>query len=266
MKSSEKMYYESLDQPEVLRGLFHPRPEYGYRPLSETRTDFFVPVEDQIQIGASLHLISNTAPVLLFFHGNGEIVQDYDDLGILFNQQGLNFCVVDYRGYGASTGTPTVAAMMADCHVVLDFMIKYLAENGISGDICVMGRSLGSAAAIELAANRKEDMMCLIIESGFAMVSPLLKTIGVQAELTGLKKNQGFENIDKIKKFPKPCLIIHAKHDHIIPFSNGQDLYESCPAKNKTLLEVKGANHNDIFSRGVDEYLFHLKKICTQKV
>ena len=47
------------------------------------------------------------APSILFFHGNGEIVADYDDLGPLYNRMGINFLAADYRGYGRSTGRPT---------------------------------------------------------------------------------------------------------------------------------------------------------------
>ena len=50
-------------------------------------------------------------------------------------------------------------------------------------------------------------------------------------------------------------LIIHAEFDHIIPFSDGQTLFEACPAKDKTLLKIAGANHNDIFFRGFEQYL-----------
>ena len=64
-------------------------------------------------IGGRFYAAGATAPTLLFFHGNGEIVADYEDLGPLYARQGLNFFPVDYRGYGRSTGTPTVTAMIA---------------------------------------------------------------------------------------------------------------------------------------------------------
>jgi len=78
----------------------------------------------------------------------------------------------------------------------------------------------------------------------------------------GFKEEQGFENVDKIRTFLKPCLVIHAQFDHIIPFSEGQALFDACGSKDKTLLEIKGANHNDIFLRGMGPYLEHIKKIC----
>ena len=118
-----------------------------------------------------------------------------------------------------------------------------------------MGRSLGSASAIELASARGDDIEALIIESGFAQAAPLLNLLGIDTRRLGFKEENGFRNIDKIRKFRKPTLIIHAEFDHIIPYSDGQALFEASGAENKKLLQIPGANHNDIFARGLSAYL-----------
>lgn len=59
------------------------------------------------------------------------------------------------------------------------------------------------------------------------------------------------------KKFPLykgPLLIIHAEKDHIIPFTEGRILFEKCPSLKKEFLEIKGANHNNIFQYAAKEY------------
>jgi len=251
-----------LDHPLVLSHLFHPRVEDSLRQAKNNREDILIPVDRGVEIGASFHFVNKAAPVILFFHGNGEIVSDYDDLGCLFNEKGLNFFVVDYRGYGRSTGTASVSSMMTDCLGIFDFALAYMSKMKLTGSLCVMGRSLGSASAIELCSTRASDFKCLIIESGFARVAPLLKKLGINPQRIGFKEEQGFENIDKLKTFLKPCLVIHAQFDHIIPFSEGQALFDACASSDKTLLEIKGANHNDIFLKGMDPYLEHIKKIC----
>lgn len=223
-----------------------------------------IPVERGIQVGASFHFVSPGAPVVLFFHGNGEIVSDYDDFGSLYNDMGINFFVADYRGYGRSTGSPSVTSMMKDCHEIFEFVRTYMAKMKITGPLCVMGRSLGSAPAIELCTTRANDFKCLIIESGFAKVSPLLQTLGIDPGKIGFKEEKGLENIHKIKTFLKPCLVIHAQFDHIIPFSEGRALFDACGSTHKMFLEVKGANHNDIFLKGMGQYLEKIKEICLQ--
>jgi len=251
-----------LDQPQVGRHLFHPRVEDPYRQATNNRDDIMIPVDGGVQVGASFHFVKTDAPVILFFHGNGEIVSDYDDFAGLYNDIGINFFVVDYRGYGRSTGSPSVTSMMKDCLEIFDFVLAYMSNMKLTGPLCVMGRSLGSASAIELCSTRADDFKCLIIESGFARVTPLLQKLGINPEIIGFKEEQGFGNIDKIRTFLKPCLVIHAQFDHIIPFSDGQALFDACASSDKILLEIKEANHNDIFLRGMGQYLEHIKKIC----
>jgi pimeloyl-ACP methyl ester carboxylesterase len=247
--------YSMLDTPDVCNVLFHPRKSAG--PVEENShfVELLIPVADGIQIGSRFYLTDQHSPLLLFFHGNGEIVADYDDIAPLFNRLGVNFVVVDYRGYGCSTGQPTVSAMMADSHCILDFVERWKTKEGYSGPLIVMGRSLGSASALELAASGADRIDGLIIESGFAWEGPLLALLGVNPTRIGFEKANGFANIDKIRRYLKPTLIIHAEFDHIIPYKDGEALYEASGAKDKSLLKIPGANHNDIFFRGLELYM-----------
>jgi alpha-beta hydrolase superfamily lysophospholipase len=242
--------YASLDRPEISFNLFHPRPQY--RP--KTANDSLIPVADDIQVGACFHMIDPSAPSILFFHGNGEIVSDYDEMGAVYNQMDLNFIAVDYRGYGRSDGEPSASAMMRDSHAIFQFVRAWLEENDYRGRLMMMGRSLGSAPALELAAVYQDPIDALIIESGFAFTGPLLALVGVDLNAIDFEEAQGFLNLEKIKVFSKPTLIIHAEKDHIIPISDGRALFDACPSPQKDLLEIPDANHNDILLRGFEEY------------
>jgi hypothetical protein len=269
MKDNSTMDYSILDRPEVLMFLFHPRPEPADSPFqtveSETRMagqkDILIPVQAEIAVGARFHMAEKSGGNLLFFHGNGEIVADYDELGAVYNQMGINLLAVDYRGYGRSGGKPTVTAMMRDCHIIFHFVRRWLQQNKFTGPVLLMGRSLGSASVLELAAAYKNLIDGLIVESGFAYAGPLLTLLGIDSAALGFKEEKGFRNVDKIKNFDKPTLIIHAEFDHIIPYSDGQTLHDACPSGDKKLLKIPGANHNDIFMRGVHEYLAAVKNI-----
>ncbi len=136
-------------------------------------------------VGARFHGAGQHDPVLLFFHGNGEIVADYDEMAPVYTRMGINFLPVDYRGYGRSTGSPTITAMMADSHRILGFTEEFLHERGYRGPVIVMGRSLGSASALELASRYEDRIAGLIIESGFARTGPLLQLLGVNLKAIG---------------------------------------------------------------------------------
>ena len=261
METSKNMDYSVLDRPEVLMALFHPRPEGANRGSAGKGLDMLIPVEKDIRLGARFHIRDNTCPNILFFHGNGEIVSDYDELGPMYNQLEINFLPVDYRGYGRSNGEPSVAGMMRDCHGILSFVRTWLQENGHHGSLIVMGRSLGSASALELAQAYPTDIDALIIESGFALAAPLLRLLGINTKAIGFSEEKGFGNIDKIRNYAGPTLIIHAEYDHIIPFSDGRSLYDASPARDKKLIQVPGANHNDILFRGLSEYMSGIKKL-----
>jgi len=257
-----KIDHSPLDRPEVLMSLFHPRPEWGGREPGAAWQDVLIPVEADIVVGGRFHMAEKASPNILFFHGNGEIVADYDEFGPMYNRMGINFLAADYRGYGRSTGAPTVTAMMRDCHVILEYVRNWLAENGHEGPLVAMGRSLGSASALELAANYPGAIDALVIESGFADAGPLLRLLGIEPRSLGYSEETGFRNIDKIRGYDGPTLVIHAERDHIIPFSDGKALYDASPARDKTLLKIPGANHNDIFMRGLSEYMQAIRTLA----
>ncbi len=256
-KTFSQIDFSRFDRPEILQVLFHPRPEFSalFGGGGSVGQDVLIPVEAGVAIGGRFHLQDKSYPNILFFHGNGEIVADYDEMGPVYNRLGINFLPVDYRGYGRSTGQPTITGMMRDCHGILQFVATWLPEHGYTGPLLLMGRSLGSASVLELAATYPEEVAGLIIESGFAFAGPLLQLLGVNPETLGFTEESGFNHLAKIKTWHKPLLIIHAEFDHIIPYSDGQALYDACPATDKTLLMIPGANHNDLFFRGLEQYL-----------
>lgn len=260
----EQHTYELLDQPGVLEYLFHPRKTHQGRTSGNNRQDEMIDVGDGVFLGASLHFKDKDAPVLLFFHGNGEIVPDYDELGQAFTRwAGVNFFVVDYRGYGDSSGEPGVGYMMDDAHRILGFVKNMMKTRGMTGPLSVMGRSLGSAPALELAASRPNEFYSLIIESGFAFAGPLLTVLGLDPDRLGFREEKGMGNLEKMKKINFPSLVIHAEADRLIPFSDGHALYDACPSEKKFLLKIDGAGHNDIFICGMGPYLNAVKQFCS---
>ncbi|MFP4475219.1 MAG: alpha/beta hydrolase [Desulfatibacillaceae bacterium] len=246
MEHSEKL--ARLDDPRILRHLFHPRRQTDHTPPAGAR-DWCMDANDGTRLCGRFYLGDPSWCNILFFHGNGEIAPDYDAIGPMYHSIQANFLVMDYRGYGQSGGSPTVSHMLHDAHGVCDAVRTWLSREGRNnGPFVIMGRSLGSAPSLEIAAAYQPDVDGLVIESGFSRTIPLLRRLGISAQSLGLDDSEdGISNLDKMRQFRKPTLIIHAEHDHIIPHDHGVELFEACPATEKRMFTVRGANHNDIF-------------------
>ena len=257
-----KYDYSQFDRPEILNVLFHPRREWEDTQFQDSSENLIISVEEDIIIGGRFYRSSDSAPTILFFHGNGEIAADYQDIGPMYSRMGINFIIVDYRGYGQSSGTPTVTAMIKDAHSIFSWVWKSLKEQHYNGPLIIMGRSLGSASALELAAHHTNSFSGLIIESGFSHLKPLLDLMGVDMKALGITEEEGSRNIDKIRTYDKPTLVIHAENDHLIALSEGKALFEACPAKKKRLLIIPGADHNTIFFNGLSEYMDAVKELA----
>jgi pimeloyl-ACP methyl ester carboxylesterase len=238
-----------FDHPIINDFIFHPRPDFSLSP-PEGAEDHLFPVEPGINIGTRFYLSDPKGPHLIFFHGNGEIAADYDEMAPFYLPYGLNLLVVDYRGYGKSQGRPAVGTLLSDALSVFDQIYSTLRENERTGPVLVMGRSLGSAPAIEVAVKRQGKISGLIIESGFAQALPLLERLGIPVDALGLKEEYGFNNNRKITHINKPTLILHAQFDELIPLSEADLLQKNSGARRKELIIVPGAGHNDIIARG----------------
>ena len=233
--------------------IFHPRPDFSPSPPSGAEDRLFS-VAPGVEIGGRFFLGDPKKPDLLFFHGNGEIASDYDDLGPCFHRWGLNLLVADYRGYGRSGGAPSVGTLLPDALAVFDQVQEWRTEQARTGPFLLMGRSLGSAPAIEIASQRAGKIAALILDSAFAYSLPLLKLLGIPVEALGIREEDGFRNLEKIAFLSKPTLFIAGLRDDLIPPSESETLLQHCGAHRKELVLVPGAGHNDIFSRCGEGY------------
>ncbi|MDR3631822.1 MAG: alpha/beta hydrolase [Desulfocapsaceae bacterium] len=236
-----------LDQPEILSRLFYPRNE-ATTPLPKGAVDVNFEVESGISIGCRFYLHDPLSPSILYFHGNGEIPCDLDDRGLEYMSVGCNLLVTSYRGYGGSSGSPTVASMFGDARRLFEAVGSWLHQKGYTAPLFLMGRSLGSVCAIDLASVHGDTVKGLIIESGFADTLPLLQALSVPRTALPLNEEEGFGNKEKIGRVRMPTLILHGARDQLIPHSEGEKLQAASGARNKQFLLIPGADHNTVVS------------------
>jgi alpha-beta hydrolase superfamily lysophospholipase len=244
-----------MDRPEILHRIFFPRREWPLESRPRNGMTHFVEVAEGISIGCRFYPARTDGPNVLYFHGNGEIATDYDYVAPLYQERGLNLFVADYRGYGESDGSPTCSAMIKDAHPIFHSFVSFLDARGYGGDRFVMGRSLGSAPAIEVAYRYQGQLKGLIVESGFASSRNQFARLGVSYLFEGVEGAIGFGNDLKIKEIRIPTLVIHGEEDEIIPAGEGRALYTLSAATKKEALFVPGAGHNDLLERSLTRYM-----------
>lgn len=243
--------YSILDHSPLLMFIFYPRREVT--PCPASGFDLLIPVDNSVSIACRFYVVNPQWPSILFFHGNGEVASDYDETAPFYHQQRVNLIVADYRGYGASSGIPTLTALAQDTHKIFHAVREELSKRNGSQDLWVMGRSLGSISAIELAYRYQDVLRGLIIESGFPSVVRIIRHFGVPVYGTPLEGIDR-ECVQMIEKIHIPGLIIHGKDDTLVPLKEAEDLYRHLGTEKKELLIISGATHNDILYVGFKKY------------
>ena len=249
-----------IDNPAVSKQIFYPRKMSKPEILDSHIKVLQLEVSKKIIIGGFFYLNNENFPTILLFHGNGEIAADYQYFLDFFFDCGVNLAVVDFRGYGFSSGEPIYSSLISDALPVYNEFYKWMIESDLKDSLFLLGRSIGSACASEIGSHNPNSLKGIIFESGFAsmynMMTRLFRVSGPDITPEGLRE---YSNDSRIIKFQKPVLIIHGTEDWIIPFEEGKLIYECIPeGVEKKLVLIEGAGHNNIFSFK-DEYTTPLK-------
>jgi fermentation-respiration switch protein FrsA (DUF1100 family) len=210
-----------------------------------------VPTEDGASV-AVLHLPNPEAVyTVLYSHGNGE------DLGMALpalealRAAGFAVLAYDYRGYGASRGSPPSAeGAYRDVRAVYRHATTRL---GIPPSrIVLYGYSVGTGPSVYLAA--REPVAGLVIENGF------VSAFRVVTHLPLLPFDR-FPNLRTIRRVGCPVLVIHGTRDEVIPFSHGRRLFDAA-RQPKRALWVEGAGHTDVTAVAGERYWSALRSFA----
>ena len=231
--------------------LFYPTKEFFSSPAQEGiiyEEVFLETLDGQELYGYFLPARSQTSKTVIYLHGNAENVSIWYTACTEIQKQVLaNFLIVDYRGYGKSTGKPTIEGVILDAQA----MYKFLIDRGYNADdISLYGRSIGGAIAIELAT--REKVRSVVVQSSFTSLKEIAKELYPFVPEV-LVKNNYWNSVEQIKKINIPVLISHGDKDEIIPVSHSHKLYESANDPKKLII-LRGATHNEISNYLNEEY------------
>lgn len=223
--------------------LFFPAPY----PMGESWEPFGLKFEDawfQSADGTRLHgwyvPHENPRAVILFCHGNaGNVTHRADTLRTLHNDVGASVLCFDYRGYGRSEGFPHEEGMYADARAARAWLAR---RAGVpESEIVLMGRSLGGAVAVDLAA--RDGAKGLVLESTFSSIPDVAAAIYPWLPVRLLIRNR-FDAAAKIRDYHGPLLQCHSDKDEIIRHMFGLKLFEAANGP-KQFIELKDIGHND---------------------
>ncbi len=197
---------------------------------------------------------------LLWFHGNaGNIGNRVDLLSRLHRELKTNILIIDYRGYGKSEGEVSEEGTQRDARAAYDYLNKRSGTD--PRGIILFGRSLGAAVAVDLATELQFGG--LILEAPFTSIREMARETFPWLPIGGMLKTR-YDSLAKIGKVRLPLLIMHGDRDNIVPFKQGQRLYEIANEP-KTFYTIPNAGHNDSYIVGGRAY-FHTLKQFIQKI
>jgi uncharacterized protein len=175
-------------------------------------------------------------PLILYFHGNGGGLGLRNIRFQKLTETGNGLLAVEYRGYGASTGTPTETGFHLDGEATY---AEALALGVPASRLVVMGESLGTGVAVALAA--RHDVGALVLDSPFSSIVDVAASLYWIFPVRLLMRDR-FQSDEKIADVHAPVLMVHGSNDGVVPIRFGEKLFKLANPP-KRFIRVEGGNH-----------------------
>lgn len=181
---------------------------------------------------------TQTKGVVLYFHGNRENIIHYSKFAPLFTKHGYEIWMMDYPGYGKSTGTLREKRLYADAML----LYKMAVQKASKDSIIIYGKSLGTGVAAELASH--EACKQLILETPYYSFPSLAsQRFPIYPAATMVKYN--FPVCDYLQQVKVPVTVFHGTDDVVIPYSNAEKLKKFLKAGD-VFVTIKEGEHNNL--------------------
>ena len=177
----------------------------------------------------------------LLLHGNGgNVTLLAPTIRILNRKHNLAVLALDYRGYGKSEGTPSEAGILQDARAARKWLA---AKHKIAeSDVILLGQSIGGGVAVDLAS--KDGCRALVLAGTFTSIPDVAQHHVPYLPMKWLLATK-MNSLEKIKNYRGPLLMSHGDADEVVPYKQGQALFDACPSENKHFITNAGGKHND---------------------
>ncbi len=210
------------------------------------------PLELSSREGLRLYVFKGAPaePHFLYFPAEFDTAEDLLFLAAGLGQYGYTLAVVDLTG--AESFHELFNRGKASRELLKDWML----QGNRNGPMVVMGRSVGTAAALDVACSCQQELLCLILESAFHTTKALMK--GLMLDIGTIREDEEpFCNKEKMSRFEKPVLFIHSQRDEIIPVQDIEWLV--CESRSKaSQFQIAGANSRNCLARDTGDLYFQI--------
>jgi alpha-beta hydrolase superfamily lysophospholipase len=221
--------------------VFHPTPlpaTYKYSfdvPFRESE----LVVNEEKTISMVRFLVPDSAfkGIVLYFHGNRGNINRYAKYAVNFTSNGYETWMIDYPGYGKSTGVRSEANIYEDAASFYKMALSRVPAE----KIILYGKSLGSGVAAQLAANR--DCKRLILETPYYSMNAVASHYCFMYPVSLMSKFE-FATYRHLEYIKAPITIFHGTGDQVIPYKNAKRLVKRKP--NTELITIKKGAHNNL--------------------
>jgi pimeloyl-ACP methyl ester carboxylesterase len=229
--------------------------DYGI-PIERT-TQYWIDTPDGAKLFAWYLRAEHPIASAVFCHGNtGNLTNVAHTMPHLLDA-GYNVLLFDYRGFGRSTGRPSLHGVVQDGIIAARFHDAIRPQSLPS---ILYGYSLGGAIAAQMLRHHPFD--ALILQSTFTTLPELKRAVYPRIPLH-LVAGDFFNTLRIVRKLAIPLLVMHGAADEVVPSSMAQALHDACPSP-KQIHTVEGALHKDMFDRDADSLVWAMNQFVAQ--
>jgi len=196
--------------------------------------------KDGTHLLAWYHKAKPGYPTIVYFHGNGGNLANRASYFRLLSEAGFGVFGLDYRGYGASEGSPSEEGFYQDAHAAMDYVRGTLSL--AANQIIIYGESIGTGVAVQIAS--EYPSAALILQSPFTSLEAIAWDNYPWLPVHLLLKDR-FDSLSKIANVHMPLLFFHGEQDNIVPIAAGKTLFAHA-LEPKEAVYYSDSGHNNL--------------------
>ncbi|WP_024769448.1 alpha/beta hydrolase [Aquimarina macrocephali] len=208
--------------------------------------EFFIKTNDNSRLNAIRFVNEDPKGVILYFHGNKGSLKRWGEIAMFFAKKKYDIIVMDYRGYGKSTGKISEQKLYEDAQLFYNYVLELYPKDQIT----IYGRSIGTGIAVKVASDNQPGH--LILETPYYNMNDIAENWLPYFPTNKLLRYKIPSN-KFIQNVVCDITIYHGTDDRVVPYASGKLLFNSISASNKRMITIPKGSHNDLIK--FEEYL-----------